>query len=149
VFSAQHNARKVGRHVLVPARSTFRSQDFDFVATDDADFHPSDVLEDADGSLLAIDTGSWYVHHCPTGRIRHTTATGGIYRARRPKSAAVDDPWGTQIDWNHAPEEQLIKLLGDHRPAVQDRARLCLASRGKSAVSPLAAILDGNTAVSV
>ncbi|MEJ7637222.1 MAG: PVC-type heme-binding CxxCH protein [Singulisphaera sp.] len=37
---------------------------------------PSDVLEDADGSLIVVDTGSWYVHHCPTGRIRDTHAPG-------------------------------------------------------------------------
>src|SRR5262249_10404121 len=31
LFSAQHNARKVQRHVLVPDGSTFRTEDFDFV----------------------------------------------------------------------------------------------------------------------
>src|SRR4051812_7141558 len=50
LFSAQHNARRVGRHALVPVGSTFRSQDADFLTSEDPDFHPSDVLEDADGS---------------------------------------------------------------------------------------------------
>src|SRR5262249_4524132 len=31
LFSAQRNARKVGRHILEPLGSTFQSQDFDFV----------------------------------------------------------------------------------------------------------------------
>jgi putative membrane-bound dehydrogenase-like protein len=148
-FSAQHNARKVGRHILVPNGSTFRSQDFDFVTSDDPDFHPSDVLEDADGSLLVIDTGSWYIHHCPTGQIRHTKANGGIYRVRWKQAPAVKDPWGTQMDWKQARTEQLIEWLGDHRPAVRDRARLTLADRGKSVVLVLAAVLDGKSPAGV
>jgi putative membrane-bound dehydrogenase-like protein len=142
-FSAQHNARKVGRHLLVPAGSTFGSQDFDFVTSDDPDFHPSDVLEDADGSLLMIDTGSWYIHHCPTGQIRPTKATGGIYRVRWKQAPAVKDPWGTRTDWKHVSAEQLVEWLGDYRPAVQDRARLTLAGRGKSVAPVLTAALDG------
>lgn len=82
VFSAQHNARKIVRHRLERNGSTFRSVDADFLWTDDPDFHPSDVLEDSDGTLLVIDTGSWYVHHCPTGRIRRSAAQGGIFRVR-------------------------------------------------------------------
>jgi hypothetical protein len=46
LFAAQHNSRKVSRHVLVPHGATFRTEDHDFVTTDDPDFHPSDVLED-------------------------------------------------------------------------------------------------------
>jgi putative membrane-bound dehydrogenase-like protein len=149
LFTSQHNARKVGRHVLVPAGSTFRSRDFDFVTSDDPDFHPSDVLEDADGSLLVIDTGSWYIHHCPTGQIRHAKATGGIYRVRWKQAPVVEDPWGTQIDWKQARAEQLVDWLGDRRPAVQDRARLTLVGRGKLAVPVLAAALSGKAAMSV
>src|SRR5690606_36147557 len=67
LFSAQHNTRKVARHTLSRRGSTWASRDEDFLTTDDPDFHPSDVLEDADGSLLVVDTGSWYVQHCPTG----------------------------------------------------------------------------------
>jgi putative membrane-bound dehydrogenase-like protein len=66
LFSAQHNTRKIGRHQISRKGATFLTQDFDFLATDDPDFHPSDVFEDADGSIIVIDTGSWYVHHCPT-----------------------------------------------------------------------------------
>lgn len=82
LLSAQFNTRKVVWHDLYKRGSTFGSADVDFVSTADPDFHPSDVLEDRDGSLVVVDTGSWYVHHCPTGRIRKTTAFGGIYRVR-------------------------------------------------------------------
>lgn len=84
LLSAQHNARKVQRHVLTPDGSTFRAEHFDFVTSTDPDFHPSDVLEAPDGSVLVVDTGGWYVQHCPTGRIQASNAPGGIFRVRRP-----------------------------------------------------------------
>ena len=80
LFSAQPNTRKVVRHQISRKGASFATQDADFLTTDDPDFHPSDVFEDADGSIIVIDTGSWYIHHCPTGRIRKTAAEGGIYR---------------------------------------------------------------------
>ncbi len=145
LFSAQHNARKVGRHVLVPDGSTFRTQDFDFVTSDDPDFHPSDVLETEEGDLLVIDTGSWYVHHCPTGQIRPSLAPGGIYRVRRKNSKSHADPWGLKENWTKASLEQLCVLLGDDRPAVRDRARRTLAARGKEAVPALIAVAGRST----
>ena len=102
LFSAKHNSRSMGRHVLQRMGSTFRSDDSDFLTTDDPDFHPSDVLLDRDGSLLVLDTGSWYTDHCPTGKIRKSPATGGIYRVRytgtEPRSATNDSTrsiWAT------------------------------------------------------
>ena len=142
LFSAQHNARKVGRHVLVPSGSTFRSQDFDFLTSDSPDFHPSDVLEDADGSLLVIDTGSWYTQHCPTGKIRKVQATGGIYRVRKMGVTTVADPRGLRIAWSGLTLAKLIRLLGDERPAVRDRAQLTLTQRGLPAIGPLALALS-------
>ncbi len=149
LFSAQHNARKVVRHVLVPEGSTFRAQNFDFVTTDDPDFHPSDVLEAADGSLIVIDTGSWYVHHCPTGQIRKTHAPGGIYRVKPTQPVPLADPWGLKVDCAHATAEQLVALLRDRRPFVRDRAQRNLAARGKETVAVLASILDNSGDVSV
>lgn len=145
LFTAQHNSRAVGRHVLVPDGSTFRAKDTPFVTTDDPDFHPSDVLEDADGSLLMVDTGSWYIHHCPTGSIRKTRAPGGIWRVRRAGADRPADPWGLKEDWAKADPERLCGLLTDPRPAVRDRARLTLAARGKVAVPALVAALGNAT----
>ena len=80
LFSAQHNARKIQRHVLFREGTSYRVEDHDFVTTTDPDFHPSDVLEAPDGSVLVLDTGSWYTQHCPTGKIRNSQSRGGIYR---------------------------------------------------------------------
>src|SRR5262249_8437589 len=52
VFSCQFNMRKVSRHVLKPSGATFTTEDFDLVVSDNTDFHPTDVFEDADGSVL-------------------------------------------------------------------------------------------------
>jgi putative membrane-bound dehydrogenase-like protein len=141
LFSAQHNSRAVGRHVLVPDGSTYRATDLPFVTTEDPDFHPSDVVEDADGSLLVVDTGSWYVQHCPTGSIRTTRATGGIWRVRRADAKRPADPWGLAEDWPQATPERLCQLLTDSRPKVRERACRTLAARGASAVPALAAAL--------
>jgi putative heme-binding domain-containing protein len=137
LFSAQHNARCIGRHILKPIRSTFSSEDSQFITSDDPDFHPSDVLEDADGSLLIVDTGGWYVQHCPTGKIRNSRAPGGIYRVRFDTAPKIDDPRGLKIDWEKSTPDDLIQLLSDKRPAVAHRAQLTLISRGSDSVGPL------------
>jgi len=116
LFSAQHNSRKIGRHVLSRVASTFKSEDFDFVTSEDPDFHPSDVLEDADGSLLVVDTGGWYVQHCPTGRIRDSRAPGGIYRVRYAKARPPSDPWGLKENWSQPSVQRLIELLATSGP---------------------------------
>ncbi len=149
LFTAQHNSRAIGRHVLISNGSTFRAETFDFLTTDDPDFHPSDVLESADGSLLVIDTGAWYVQHCPTGRVRRADSTGGIYRVRAKGVVPPQDPWGTGIDWNATAVERSIALLEDERPAVRDRAIERLASIGKPAIGPLADRIESDARSSV
>src|ERR1043166_2161574 len=82
LFTAQHNSRKVMRHVLARSGASYVSQDLDFLTSESPDFHPSDVLVAPDGSLIVVDTGAWYVQHCPTGKIRNSRAPGGIYRVK-------------------------------------------------------------------
>jgi putative membrane-bound dehydrogenase-like protein len=141
LFSAQHNTRKIGRHILEHSGSTFRSRDSDFVSSADPDFHPADVLEDADGSVLIVDTGGWYVQHCPTGKIRASLAAGGIYRVRAKGAAPLNDPWGLAIDWPKASVPELAAMLGDRRPAVRRRAERALQALGQPAVESVAALL--------
>ncbi len=119
VFSAQHNTRKIVRHALQRVGSSFQPKDEDFVWTEDPDFHPSDVLEDADGSLLVVDTGSWYVHHCPTGRIRRSPALGGIHRVRWTGAASVQGETVsvTQASDDLAAEIRAAARIGDRRMA--------------------------------
>ena len=60
LFATTFNLHKVTRHVLRKEGATFASADSDFLVCEDVDFHPTDVLPDADGSLLVVDTGGWY-----------------------------------------------------------------------------------------
>jgi putative membrane-bound dehydrogenase-like protein len=145
LFSAQFNARKIVRHRLVPRGATFQSTDEDFLTTDDPDFHPSDVVESADGSLIVIDTGSWYVQHCPTGRIRPIDAPGGIYRIHYAEADHAADPWGRKIDADDLSPDQLATLLDDPRPAVRKLAERTLVARGAPSVPALASILERET----
>ena len=79
----QFNLRKVSRHVLKPSGATFATEDSDFVVSDNTDFHPTDVIEDADGSLLVVNTGGWYKLCCPSSQLVKDDVLGGIYRVRR------------------------------------------------------------------
>ena len=87
LFACYFNLHKVGRHVLTPQGATFTTKDEDFVSSPDLDFHPTDVLEDADGSLLIVDTGGWYKLCCPTSQLQKPDVLGGIYRVRRQGAA--------------------------------------------------------------
>ena len=138
LFSTQFNLRRVQRHVLAPEGATFHSVDTDFVTSDSPDFHPTHILEDADGSLLVVDTGGWYKLCCPTSQLAKPDVLGAIYRVRRRGAAGVDDPRGLKLDWKgmHAPA--LVKLLNDPRPAVRKRALLALGKHGEKAVPALA-----------
>ncbi len=122
LFLCQFNLRKVSRHILRPVGSTYQSEDSDFVSSDYVDFHPTDVLVDADGSLLVIDTGGWYKLCCPTSQLWKPDVLGGIYRVRKIGAKSPDDPRGRKIDWSRQSPPQLWALLADNRPAVRQRA---------------------------
>ena len=128
VFACQFNLRTVSRHVLVPSGSTFTTKDSPFVVSDNLDFHPTYVIEDADGSLLIVDTGGWYKLCCPTSQLVKPDVTGAIYRVKKIGSHKVEDPRGDKLDWKKAKVEELTKRLGDPRPVVARRAVAALSS---------------------
>jgi putative membrane-bound dehydrogenase-like protein len=146
VFSAQFNMHKVGRHVLRRAGSTFESKNEDFVHSPSTDFHPTDVLEDADGSLLVVNTGGWYMICCPTSQIAKPQVLGGIYRVRKKGAARPNDPRGLTLKWDGMTPAELTAVLDDPRFAVRNRAVRQLGKRGAEAVGALAHVLkDGRT----
>ncbi len=132
---------KVTRHKLVPAGSTYRPEESDFLISDSTDFHPTDVVEDADGSVLVCNTGGWYKLCCPSSQFHKPNVLGAIYRVRRQGAERVDDPRGERIDWKAA-ERALTDLLGDPRPAVRERAIESLAARRTASIEPLADVLE-------
>jgi putative membrane-bound dehydrogenase-like protein len=83
LFGTLFNLRKVTRHELKPTGSTFTTVDSDFLVSDQSDFHPTDVFQDVDGSLLVVDTGGWYKLCCPSSQLAKADVLGAIYRIRR------------------------------------------------------------------
>jgi putative heme-binding domain-containing protein len=135
---------KVTRHVLVPDGATFKTKDTDFLISDNPDFHPTDVIEDADGSLVVIDTGGWYKICCPTSQLSKPDVLGAIYRIRRIAGKKVDDPRGYKIKWQQLRPRELVKLLDDDRPAVIKRSIHQLASRKADAIPALSEVLKNS-----
>jgi putative membrane-bound dehydrogenase-like protein len=128
LFVCLFNMQKVTRHVLIPKGSTFTTRDEDFLVSDNKDFHPTDVREDADGSLLVADTGGWYKLCCPTSQLVKPDVLGALYRIRRHGAEQVDDPRGLRMSaWERTRPSELKTLLDDPRPAVRRRAIESLA----------------------
>ncbi len=142
LFVCQFNMRKVSRHILIPDGATFKTEDHEFLSSTDGDFHPTDVIEDADGSLLVIDTGGWYKLCCPTSQLEKPDILGAIYRIRRVGGNTVVDPRGLLLDWTKTAVADLATRLGDPRPAVRKRAVAAIATRGKEALPDLARIVE-------
>jgi putative membrane-bound dehydrogenase-like protein len=141
LFACLFNLQKVTRHVLEPDGASLISHDSDFLVSNNHDFHPTDVRDDADGSLVVVDTGGWYKLCCPTSQLWKPDVLGGIYRVRRVGAKHPDDPRGLLLDWGSMPADALGRLLDDDRPAVRQRAMATLARRGRQALPTLTAIL--------
>ena len=137
LFTTLFNMHKVTRHALAEDGATFKSHDFDFLVCDDADFHPTDVLEDADGSLLVVDTGGWYKLCCPTSQLHKPDVLGAIYRISRTGAPPVQDARGLKLSWARFAADELVKLLDDHRPTVRGRAVRELAGKGERALDAM------------
>lgn len=128
LFVTAFNLRKVSAHRLVPHGATFKTEDADFLVSESRDFHPTDVMEDADGSLLVVDTGAWYKLCCPTAQLPKPDLLGAIYRIRKKGAVPPEDPLGQSLDWQTATPGSLVRLLDDPRPAVRRRALAALAT---------------------
>jgi putative heme-binding domain-containing protein len=143
LFSAQFNTRRVQRHPVAREGAAFRLGNEDFLVSSDPDFHPTDVLEDADGSLLVLDTGGWFRIGCPTSQIAKPEIDGAIYRVRRTGAIPPADPRGRELPW----DTLTPAALDDPRFAVRDRAVDALAARGAEAVPVLDELLRKSPSV--
>jgi putative membrane-bound dehydrogenase-like protein len=137
LFVCCFNMHKLARLVLQPDGATFKTKDSDFLVSDNSDFHPTDVIEDADGSLIVIDTGGWYKLCCPTSQLSKPDVLGAIYRIRRTAAPPIADPRGLQIAWDKLDVHRMVQLLDDSRPAVRKRALHLLGKAGEPAVPQL------------
>ena len=94
LFSAHFNTHRVLCHRLERDGATFRTTDSEFLVSTDPDFHPTDVIQAPDGSLIVVDTGAWFIHGCPLSRQAKPDIRGGLYRVRplKPHPNPPSDP---------------------------------------------------------
>lgn len=141
LFSAQFNTHRIIRHKLFREGASFRTEDEVFFWKDDEDFHPTDVFEDADGSMLVINTGGWFIKGCPLSQVSKPDLEGAVYRVRRKGAIKVEDAYGNNIKWSSLQASKIAQYLEDSRPFVRDRAVQALVDKGSSAVIPLTNLL--------
>jgi putative membrane-bound dehydrogenase-like protein len=136
---AEFNLHQVSKHVLEDRTAgSFRTEDRVLLQSKRVDFHPTDVLEDASGGILVVDTGGWYDLCCPTSSVDQKVASGGIYRLRRiPANAGRDTEPRPVLSGAKAEVGKYVELLGDSRPWVRRTARLNLRKFPEAAVAEL------------
>jgi len=141
LFSAQFNTHRVLRHKLTRKGASFRTEDEVFFSTSNEDFHPTDVLEDGDGSLLVVETGGWFIKGCPLSQVSKPELQGSIYRVRKTGAPKVEDPFGNTIDLTSFDVATVAEYLEDPRPFVADKAVNDLVDRGQESIGALANLL--------
>ncbi len=147
LFSAQFNTHRVLRHKLIRDGASFLTEDAVFFSSDHEDFHPTDVLEDGDGSLLVVETGGWFIKGCPLSQVSKPELKGSIYRVRKKGAPKVGDPFGNNMDWSRLDVATATRFLEDPRPFVADKALNHLVDLGHESVNPLATLLAGSAKV--
>jgi putative membrane-bound dehydrogenase-like protein len=144
LFSAEFNTGRVMRHIVEEAGATFTTDDEPFMTSLSSDSHPTDILQDADGSLLVVITGGWFIEGCPLSRVAKPDVPGGIYRIRKTDAPLVEDPRGQSLDFENMTPISMVSYLSDPRFAVRDKAMETLVSRGFSATEALEMALQAD-----
>lgn len=116
LVAAQFNLHKVTAHQLFPRGAGFVTKDFELLGSERIDFHPTDVIESPDGSLLVIDTGGWYNLCCPSSHVDQSIASGGIYRLTSHTTRQVRSQPG--VDWERLSLDQAIEIVSDAQPEL-------------------------------
>ena len=148
LFTAQFDRHRIQRHIITPDGAGFRISNEDFLTCNDIDFHPTDVLQDADGSMLVIDTGGWFRIGCPQSQVEKPTILGGIYRIRRSDSPHKDATRAlpaTDAAARAELEELAVRQAG--RPAIEAVWTLSRRDTPESRASVVRAIGNPDSSV--
>lgn len=126
LFSAHFNTHRVLRHRVERDGATFRTADSEFLVSVDPDFHPTDVIQAPDGSLIIVDTGAWFIHGCPLSRQGKPEIRGGLYRVRplKPHPNPGPDPV----------EQACEKVFAHFRSGAPEDAQAIRAALSNSSV---------------
>lgn len=144
LFSAEFNTGRIMRHQITADGATFQTIEEPFITSTVADIHLTDVLEDADGSMLVLNTGGWFIAGCPLSVIAKLNVHGGIYRIKKNGSDRTEDSWGLKLDLQSISLESLTEHMNDPRFAVRDYVIERLVELGSSAVMPIKKSLLGS-----
>lgn len=145
MFTAQFNTHSVLRHSITREGASFKLDDEKFLWTDNGDFHPTDVLEDGDGSLLIVETGGWFIKGCPLSQVSKPQLKGSIYRITKKGAPKIADKYGNDIEWETISSDKMTGYLADSRPLVADRALTSIVERGEGVIETLSAVLKNNS----
>ena len=100
------------------------TEDSDFLVSDNTDFHPTDVIEDADGSLLVVDTGGWYKLCCPSSQLVKADVLGAIYRVRKDGCKQYETPRGLEARLGETSTTDVAKRSYTVAPNSADRTQV-------------------------
>ncbi len=134
-----YNSQKVIRLELQKEGAGYRASEQEFLSLTKTGAHLTDVVEAPDGSLLVLDTGTWYPH-CPSSLLDSANVPGGIYRVRpiKPVTLAPAKP----SPYRELSDADIARDLASADPAVARRACEQLAFRMVGAPAARAALLE-------
>ncbi len=146
-LACHFNGHRLVSLQFTPRGASFVTEEQDMVWSKNVDFHPADVLEAPDGSVLLLDTGGWLSWGCPYSKEAKPQIQGAIYRIRKQDRLAERDGLGDGFKW--VVPEVVVGHLADGRPFVRDRARDWLIDRGASVVDAVVAHLESTDSAEV
>ena len=133
-----YNSQKVIRLELQKEGAGYRASEHEFLSLTKTGAHLTDVVEAPDGSLLVLDTGTWYPH-CPSTLLNSANVPGGIYRVRPIKPVALAP--AKPSPYRELTDEDIARDLGSADSAVARRACEQLTFRLVGTTAARAALL--------
>lgn len=148
IFTAHFGTHVVTRDVIKRDGAGWRvDQEEDFAQSSDLNCRFTDVLEDADGSLLLVNTGGWFRIGCPSAEVGESDLRGAIYRVRKKGQQRHADARGRHLNLNKLADLEMTSLLGDERVVVRERAMAEFARRGAKSAPTLRASIHSPSPV--
>ena len=144
------NSNQITRTRLEKSGSSFESRETETIfQLTRPHSHLTDVLEDRNGDLLAIDTGGWFRSGCPTSQISRPEVAGGIYRIKKKGAKYRVPAYRSVSQWEKLSPIKVAKVLKAKESYLQDRAITELAIRGHSSIPEIRLIIEDKKAPAV